>query len=75
MVPTCFSHLLPPPPILPHSPSLRYLHEECKPAVVHRRVSSANVLLDDQLQPRVAGAGLSFLNPVGVEGIKVRGAR
>ncbi|GJP47018.1 hypothetical protein CLOM_g6250 [Closterium sp. NIES-68] len=47
--------------------ALVYLHEECMPPIVHRSISSRNVLLDSSLRARVAGAGLSFLNPVGTD--------
>ncbi|CAI5472512.1 unnamed protein product [Closterium sp. Yama58-4] len=47
--------------------ALVYLHEECMPPMVHRSISSRNVLLDSSLRARVAGAGLSFLNPVGTD--------
>ncbi|GJP30366.1 hypothetical protein CLOM_g795 [Closterium sp. NIES-68] len=47
--------------------ALVYLHEECVPAIIHRNISSRNILLDKRLKARVAGAGLSFLNPVGAD--------
>nr|BAF79965.1 receptor-like kinase [Closterium ehrenbergii] len=47
--------------------ALVYLHEECVPSIIHRNISSRNILLDKRLRARVAGAGLSFLNPVGAD--------
>ncbi|CAI5993826.1 unnamed protein product [Closterium sp. NIES-65] len=47
--------------------ALVYLHEECVPSIIHRNISSRNILLDKRLKARVAGAGLSFLNPVGAD--------
>eukprot|EP00475_Leptophrys_vorax_P029692 TRINITY_DN4382_c0_g2_i5.p1 TRINITY_DN4382_c0_g2~~TRINITY_DN4382_c0_g2_i5.p1 ORF type:complete len:380 (-),score=14.99 TRINITY_DN4382_c0_g2_i5:383-1459(-) len=47
--------------------ALVYLHEECVPAIIHRNISSRNILLDRRLKARVSGAGLSFLNPVGAD--------
>lgn len=45
----------------------RYLHEVCAPPVVHRNFKSANILLDDELNPHVADCGLSALSPSGTE--------
>eukprot|EP00475_Leptophrys_vorax_P029691 TRINITY_DN4382_c0_g2_i4.p1 TRINITY_DN4382_c0_g2~~TRINITY_DN4382_c0_g2_i4.p1 ORF type:complete len:541 (-),score=25.88 TRINITY_DN4382_c0_g2_i4:236-1750(-) len=47
--------------------ALVYLHEDCMPPIVHRSISSRNILLDASQRAKVAGAGLSFLNPVGTE--------
>ncbi|KAL3627748.1 hypothetical protein CASFOL_029111 [Castilleja foliolosa] len=41
--------------------ALEYLHEVCKPAVMHRNLKSCNVLLEDDLSVRVSDCGLAPL--------------
>ncbi|XAR65688.1 Non-specific serine/threonine protein kinase [Bertholletia excelsa] len=43
--------------------ALEYLHEVCLPSVVHRNLKSANILLDEELNPHLADCGLSALTP------------
>lgn len=45
--------------------ALEYLHEVCSPAVVHRNFKSANVLLDDELNPHLTDCGIAALTPLG----------
>ncbi|XP_024361881.1 protein STRUBBELIG-RECEPTOR FAMILY 8 isoform X2 [Physcomitrium patens] len=45
--------------------ALEYLHEVCLPAVVHRNFKSANVLLDDELNPHLTDCGIAALTPLG----------
>ncbi|GJP64449.1 hypothetical protein CLOP_g21438 [Closterium sp. NIES-67] len=47
--------------------ALEYLHEECVPAIIHRGISSRAILLDVEMNPRIADAGLAVLNPTGSE--------
>lgn len=42
---------------------LRYLHEVCLPSVVHRNLKSANILLDEELNPHLSDSGLAALSP------------
>lgn len=42
--------------------ALEYLHEECQPAVIHRNLKSANILLDEELNPHLSDCGLSTLS-------------
>ncbi|XP_024982952.1 protein STRUBBELIG-RECEPTOR FAMILY 3-like [Cynara cardunculus var. scolymus] len=43
--------------------ALEYLHEVCKPLVVHQNFKSTNILLDDELNVRVSDCGLAPLIP------------
>lgn len=38
---------------------LAYLHHDCVPSIVHRDVKSNNILLDEEMRPRVADFGLA----------------
>lgn len=39
----------------------------CLPAVVHRNFKSANILLDDELNPHLSDCGIAALTPFGSE--------
>ncbi|KAM7506297.1 hypothetical protein LguiB_005201 [Lonicera macranthoides] len=43
--------------------ALEYLHEVCLPSVVHRNFKSANILLDEELNPHLSDCGLASLTP------------
>ncbi|KAH0901897.1 hypothetical protein HID58_041400 [Brassica napus] len=43
--------------------ALEYLHEVCLPSIVHRNFKSANILLDEELNPHLTDCGLAALNP------------
>lgn len=43
--------------------ALEYLHEVSSPSVVHRNFKSANILLDDELNPHLSDCGIAALSP------------
>ncbi|KAH9305308.1 hypothetical protein KI387_009712, partial [Taxus chinensis] len=43
--------------------ALEYLHEIISPSIVHRNFKSANILLDDELNPHLSDCGVAALNP------------
>jgi serine/threonine protein kinase len=40
---------------------LAYLHEDCRPAIIHRNIKSNNILMDASMDARVADFGISKL--------------
>eukprot|EP00249_Psilotum_nudum_P014260 c24741_g1_i2 orf=1-1797(-) len=43
--------------------ALEYLHEVCLPPVVHKNFKSANILLDDDLNPQLSDCGIAAFFP------------
>ncbi|XP_029126680.1 cold-responsive protein kinase 1 [Cajanus cajan] len=49
--------------ILGTARGLAYLHEEFHVSIIHRDIKTSNILLDDDLQPKIADFGLARLLP------------
>ena len=49
--------------ILGTARGLAYLHEEFHVCIIHRDIKTGNILLDDDLQPKIADFGLARLLP------------
>ncbi|KAF3966211.1 hypothetical protein ACB098_01G194600 [Castanea mollissima] len=49
--------------ILGTARGLAYLHEEFHECIIHRDIKTGNILLDDDLQPKIADFGLARLLP------------
>ncbi|RLN40121.1 hypothetical protein C2845_PM01G17400 [Panicum miliaceum] len=43
--------------------ALEYLHETCSPPIIHKNFKSANILLDDELNPHISDCGFADLIP------------
>ncbi|XP_057842068.2 cold-responsive protein kinase 1 isoform X2 [Cryptomeria japonica] len=51
---------------------LVYLHEELAPYIVHRDIKASNILLDGDLNPRIADFGLAKLFPDNITHVSTR---
>eukprot|EP01018_Ginkgo_biloba_P031196 Gb_10938 [translate_table: standard] len=51
---------------------LAYLHEEVEPHIVHRDIKASNILLDKDLNPKIADFGLAKLFPDNITHISTR---
>ncbi|KAF8395888.1 hypothetical protein HHK36_019843 [Tetracentron sinense] len=50
----------------------RYLHSTCSPPVAHSNFKAANILLDDELMPRLCDCGLTILRPLSSNSFKLK---
>ena len=49
--------------ILGTAKGLTYLHEEFHVCIIHRDIKTNNILLDDNMEPKIADFGLAKLLP------------
>ncbi|XP_042513258.1 protein STRUBBELIG-RECEPTOR FAMILY 2 isoform X2 [Macadamia integrifolia] len=52
--------------------ALEYLHTSCFPACPHCNLKAANILLDDDLMPRLCDCGLAILRPLTSNTVKLK---
>ncbi|XP_059646370.1 protein STRUBBELIG-RECEPTOR FAMILY 2 [Cornus florida] len=52
--------------------ALSYLHSTCFPAIAHCNLKAANILLDEELMPRICDCGLAILRPLTSNSVKVK---
>lgn len=50
---------------------LEYLHDGCRPPIIHRDIKSSNILLNEHLQAKLADFGLSRAFPIDGEATHV----
>ncbi|XP_071699430.1 protein STRUBBELIG-RECEPTOR FAMILY 2-like [Rutidosis leptorrhynchoides] len=50
--------------------ALNYMHSTCVPSVAHRNLKASNVLLDEDLTPRICDCGLAVLKPLTINSAK-----
>ncbi|KAF9617195.1 hypothetical protein IFM89_035077 [Coptis chinensis] len=49
-----------------------YLHSTCLPPVAHCNLKAANILLDDELMPRLCDCGLAVLRCLTSDSVKLK---
>ncbi|KAG2683335.1 hypothetical protein I3760_10G027700 [Carya illinoinensis] len=52
--------------------ALDYLHSTLSPPVAHSNLKAANILLDEELMPRVCDCGLAILRPLTSNRVKIK---
>ncbi|EFJ10656.1 hypothetical protein SELMODRAFT_127641 [Selaginella moellendorffii] len=51
---------------------INYLHNEVEPSIIHRDIKPSNILLDEDLNARVADFGLAKISPEGMSHLTTR---
>ncbi|KAL3373034.1 hypothetical protein AABB24_005174 [Solanum stoloniferum] len=54
------------------SRALNYLHTSCVPSITHSNLKATNILLDEDLNPRVCDCGLAVLKPLASNNVKIK---
>ncbi|KAK4413014.1 protein STRUBBELIG-RECEPTOR FAMILY 2 [Sesamum alatum] len=52
--------------------ALNYIHSSCVPPIAHSNLKAANILLDEELTPRVSDCGLAILRPLASNTVKLK---
>nr|XP_016470054.1 PREDICTED: protein STRUBBELIG-RECEPTOR FAMILY 2-like [Nicotiana tabacum] len=52
--------------------ALNYLHTFCVPPITHSNLKAANILLDEDLNPRICDCGLAVLRPLASNSVKIK---
>ncbi|PIN13212.1 Serine/threonine protein kinase [Handroanthus impetiginosus] len=52
--------------------ALDYIHSSCVPPIAHSNLKAANILLDEELMPRVCDSGLAVLRPLASNTVKLK---
>ncbi|GAV63935.1 Pkinase_Tyr domain-containing protein/LRR_6 domain-containing protein/LRR_8 domain-containing protein [Cephalotus follicularis] len=51
---------------------LDYMHSKVSPPVIHGNIKATNILLDDELMPRICDCGLAILRPLTSNSVKLK---
>ncbi|PHT52921.1 Protein STRUBBELIG-RECEPTOR FAMILY 2 [Capsicum baccatum] len=54
------------------SRALNYLQTSCVPPITHSNLKAANILLDEDLNPRICDCGLAVLKPLASNSVKIK---
>ncbi|KAF2307794.1 hypothetical protein GH714_031810 [Hevea brasiliensis] len=54
--------------------ALDYLHSTFAPPIAHGNIRAANILLDDELKPRLCDCGIAILRPLATNSVKLKAA-
>ncbi|KAJ0089105.1 hypothetical protein Patl1_33034 [Pistacia atlantica] len=52
--------------------ALNYLHSSFSPPVAHCNIKAANILLDEELMPRISDCGIAILRPLARDSVKLK---
>ncbi|KAL2480559.1 Protein STRUBBELIG-RECEPTOR FAMILY 2 [Abeliophyllum distichum] len=52
--------------------ALNYMHSSCMPPIAHSNLKAANILLDEELMPRICDCSLAILRPLTSNSVKLK---
>ncbi|KAL0359453.1 UNVERIFIED_CONTAM: protein STRUBBELIG-RECEPTOR FAMILY 2 [Sesamum angustifolium] len=52
--------------------ALNYIHSSSVPPIAHSNLKAANILLDEELMPRISDCGLAMLRPLASNAVKLK---